>query len=70
MNVGDIKKKASEFFTEYLNHTIDISCVSSDKKDEDDDFFPLEISKNSSRLSDTLKEYSQEQNRCWIFAGS
>ncbi len=60
MNVGDIKKKASEFFTEYLNHTIDISCVSSDKKDEDDDFFPLEISKNSSRLSDTLKEYSQE----------
>lgn len=60
MNVGDIKKRASEFFTEYLNHTIDISCVSSDKKDEDDDFFPLEISKNSSRLSDTLKEYSQE----------
>ena len=60
MTVGDIKKKASEFFTEYLNHTIDSCCVNADKKDVDDDFFPLDISKNFSRLSDTFKEHSQE----------
>lgn len=57
MNVGEIKKKASENFTEYLNYTIATIC---ETPVETEDFFPLNILTNTSRFSDTLKEHSQD----------
>ena len=60
MNAGEIKKKASEFFTEYLNHTIDNCCGNETTAEGIDDFFPLDVLKNTNRFSDTLKDHSQE----------
>ena len=60
MNTNEIKKKAADFFTEYLNHTIDSICGKSTDDDSLEKFFPLEVLKNTSRFSDTIKDHSQE----------
>lgn len=70
MNIGEIKKKASEFFTEYLNKTIDKICCSPDGHDGSDveDFFPLEILRNTERFSESLKDVSPEVADIFLYS--
>lgn len=69
MNVVEIKKIASEFFTDYLNHTIDFICSGlAEKNNIPDDFFPLDIMINTSRFSDFLKEHSQEMAELFLYS--